>query len=211
VRCPLAACCLLAAGGVAAGFGAGCGDSAAPQRAAPLVVAVLGQGSERATGLLVARGRVVTVAHAVREDRAVRVQARDAPPRRARILRMDRRADLALLAVPGLDGPVAAIADAALTGSAQGARAVLLRDGRILSRPVGVRRAIDAHIEAAGRRRRASRPALELEARLRDGDSGAPVQADDGRVAGVVFARSRNRADVAYATDASVLARFLGR
>jgi hypothetical protein len=72
-----------------------------------------------------------------------------------------------------------------------------------------VRRPIDAQVSAPGAARALSRPALELEARLRAGDSGAPVLTEDGELAGVVFARSRNRADTAYAVDARALRELL--
>jgi hypothetical protein len=196
-----AAACLLVAA-----VGSGCGDSASPERGAPRVVAILAAGSERAVGFVVRPGRVVTVAHAVQQRRTVRVRDRRAAPRRARILRVDRGADLALLAVPGLGGPVARTST---TGDEGGVRVVLLRDGRFLSRAARVRRAIDARVSAPGPVRPVRRPALELEARLRAGDSGAPVLTEDDEVAGVLFARSRNRPDTAYAVDASVLVEFL--
>jgi hypothetical protein len=66
-------------------------------------------------------------------------------------------------------------------------------------------RRIDATVRTAGVPGPAAhRPALELAASPAAGDSGAPVL-QDGRIAGVVFARSSARAGVAYAVDASVL------
>jgi S1-C subfamily serine protease len=56
---------------------------------------------------------------------------------------------------------------------------------------------------------RPRRPALELTAPIRAGDSGAPLIGADGRVAGIVFSRSRDRAGMAYAVDASALPRLL--
>jgi hypothetical protein len=41
------------------------------------------------------------------------------------------------------------------------------------------------------------------------GDSGAAVVTDSGELAGIVFAASRNRADTAYAVDASRLRHLL--
>jgi hypothetical protein len=70
-----------------------------------------------------------------------------------------------------------------------------------------VRRRIDARVRAGDGRLIARRPAIELRADIRAGDSGAPLM-QGGRVAGIVFARSRERAGVAYAVDAAVLARF---
>jgi S1-C subfamily serine protease len=55
-----------------------------------------------------------------------------------------------------------------------------------------------------------SRPALELAANIRVGDSGAPVVTPRGRVVGVVFARSDDRMGTAYAVDGKVIGRVLG-
>lgn len=190
---------------LAAALGPGCADSASPERPAPRLVSVLGAGSERATGFVSGRGRVVTVAHAVAGDGAVRVRAPHAgSPLSARVLRVDRRRDLALLAVPRLRERAPETA-----GDEGGVSVLVLRRGRVVTRVAAVRRAIDARVSAAGAGPVLRRPALELEARLRAGDSGAPVLTEDGEVAGVVFARSRNHRDTAYAVDAPALVEFL--
>jgi S1-C subfamily serine protease len=184
----------------------GCSDSSSHQASLPRVVSVLGQGTERATGFSVAAGRVVTVAHAVRGGGPIRVRAGRAAARSARVLRLDRRTDVALLAVPGLRGR------APVTESADGegpVRVLALRGDRVVTVPGSVRRAIDAHVTAPGSGRTLRRPALELEARLRGGDSGAPVLTSEGKLAGVLFARSRNRADTAYAVDAVAVEQLL--
>ena len=181
----------------AAALGPGCADSASPQPPAPRVVSVLGAGSERATGFVSGRRRVVTVAHAVAGDGAVRVLApHGGSPLSARVLRIDRRRDLALLGVPRLRGDVPGTA-----GNEGDVSVLVLRGGRVVSIAAAVRRAIDARVGAPGAGPVLRRPALELEARLRAGDSGAPVLTEDGEVAGVVFARSRNHPDTAYAVD----------
>ena len=43
------------------------------------------------------------------------------------------------------------------------------------------------------------------------GDSGAPLVTASGRLAGVVFARSRSRPETAYAVDAAALGALLAR
>ena len=53
-----------------------------------------------ATGVATGRGRVLTVAHVLAGDRAAHRAGRP-----ARVLRIDRRADLALLSVPALRAP----------------------------------------------------------------------------------------------------------
>ena len=201
---------------------AACGDDpASPRAAGPRLVSVLGQGSEHATGFAVAPARVVTVAHAlagggavrVRVGGAMRLPVGGAPPvraggasRAARVLRVDRRADLALLAVPGLPARAARTASA---GDDENAMVLVLRSGHAAALGATVRRAIDARVSAPGAGRPLRRSALELEVRTRAGDSGAPVVTEDGEVTGVVFARSRNEAGTAYAVDARALGDFL--
>jgi S1-C subfamily serine protease len=189
---------------VLAGAWLGCGDSASSGQDGPRVVSVLGAGSERATGFVVAPGRLVTVAHALEGRRLVRVRA-GGRLRRARIMLVDRQADLALLAVPALR------AGAPRVGAAtndEDAGVLVLRAGRPAALSAAVRRTIDARVGAPGGAR-LRRPALELEARTRAGDSGAPVVRENGEVMGVLFARSRTEENTAYAVDAGELAELL--
>jgi len=158
-----------------------------------------------ATGFALAGGRAVTVAHVV--DGPVTVRGR-----RVRVIRLDRRSDLALLSAPGLHAHSPAITSAA---NGEHLRVVRLRGGRPSVLSVHVRRSIVAHVRALGASRALVRPALELSAagggRIAPGDSGAAVVTDSGGLAGVVFAASRSRADTAYAVDASQLRRLLRR
>ena len=72
---------------------------------------------------------------------------------------------------------------------------------RLLGRPAPVVRHIRASVDGGPRR-----PALEIRADVAIGDSGAPLVTPGGRVAGVVFARSRERAGVGYAVDWTAVA-----
>jgi S1-C subfamily serine protease len=178
---------------LAAAAGCGGGDP-------PALVGVTAGRADVATGFVTGPGRVVTVAHVLDGGRAVTVRRRPGGAARpARVLRVDRRLDLALLAVGGVDGPAVR----------------LERDApeqvRLLGRDVRVRRRIVARVREDRFSPVASRPALELAASVRAGDSGSPVVTEDGAVAGVLFARGRERSRVAYAVDASGVAAFLGR
>jgi S1-C subfamily serine protease len=201
VKSAAATSCVIA---LAAALGGCAEDSASPVAAEPRLVSVLGRGSERAIGFGIAPGRVVSVAHAV-EGVDVRVRA-GGRVRRARVVRIDRQADLALLAVPGLRAGAPRIATA---GNGEDADVLVLRAGRPAALPAVVRRAIDARVSAPDASRPLRRPALELEARTRAGDSGAPVMSEGGEVTGVLFARSRNQVDTAYSVDARELAELL--
>jgi S1-C subfamily serine protease len=68
-----------------------------------------------------------------------------------------------------------------------------------------VRRRIDARIRPRPGAAPVLRPALELEARVRQGDSGAPLVAADGHLLGVLFAQSSGPSDTAYAVAAERL------
>jgi S1-C subfamily serine protease len=166
-----------------------------PTRVGAVAVSVESRGLRAATGFVVADGRVVTVAHAVGAG-PVEVGGRDAT-----VVRRDEELDLALLGVPGVE-----LSGAPVLG---GPRVVVRRDGAGATVPAEILRRIDAHVRHAATNVVLDRPALELSAAIGAGDSGAPVIGADGRVAGVIFARSRDRAGIAYAVDATALADFL--
>jgi S1-C subfamily serine protease len=194
---------VLAAGVLAAVLAAALlGGGSAPAPAAPGIVPLrVSSGNGIATGFAVAPGRVVTVAHVLRGPVTL-------GGRRLRVLRVDRRSDLALLSAPGMPGRAPEIASAA---NGEHLRAIRLRDGGRSSLSVHVRRSIVAHVRRAGAGDAVARPALELSARIAPGDSGAPVLSVGGALAGVVFAASRNRSDTAYAVDASAVTQLLNR
>jgi S1-C subfamily serine protease len=145
---------------------------AAPPRGPEIVAVAVGH--ERATGFVAGDGRVVTVAHVVGPGITVDGRA-------ATVIRLDRDRDLAVLRVPGIRGPRARFGGGG--------------DTSLLGRSAPVVRRIDASVDGGPRRR-----ALEIRADVEIGDSGAPLVTPTGRVAGVVFARSRARPGVAYAT-----------
>jgi S1-C subfamily serine protease len=155
---------------------------AAPPRAPELVTVAVGP--DRAMGFVAGDGLVVTVAHVLGGEPIT------ADGRSATVARVDRRDDLALLSVPGVRGPAPHFGGSDAT--------------TVLGRPAPIVRHIRASVDGGPRR-----PALELLADVVVGDSGAPVVTRGGRVAGVVFARSRRRSDVAYAVDASAVAALL--
>jgi hypothetical protein len=155
---------------------------ASPPRAPELVL--IAAGPDRALGFVAGDGLVVTVAHVLGDETIT------ADGRPATVARVDRRNDLALLSVPGVRG-----AAPRFGGS---------DDTSVLGRPAPIVRRIRASVDGGPRR-----AALELRGQVAVGDSGAPVLTSDGRVAGVVFARSRARSDVAYAVDASAAAALL--
>jgi S1-C subfamily serine protease len=205
-RAGLAAVFVLAALGAALAWPASRPGQAPPTRVLSVAVTPASGPETTGSGFVAGPGRVVTVAHLLERRPRIEVRGHGGPRRRARLLRLDRRTDLALLAVPGLRGSPLQTADAP-----DDVRLLLLRDGRGVSRRARVRRAIDASVRAAPGARPQRRPALELGARITAGDSGAPVVTARHEVAGVLFARSRDDARIAYAVDASALEQLLKR
>jgi Trypsin-like peptidase domain len=164
--------------------------TAGPPRAGVVVVSVEARGLRAATGFVAADGRVVTVAHAVGDGNVI-VTGPDGEAREARVVRRDEELDLATLSVPGLRHTTAA--------ALGGPRVVVRRDGETATVPADIVRHINARIRDAATDVVRARPALELSTDVGAGDSGAPVIGADGRVAGVIFARSRDREGIAYA------------
>ncbi len=179
------------------------GSAGPPPPGPPIVEVVAAPGAasrEVATGFEARPGRIVTVAHAVAGRARVVVRGERGPGRAASVLRLDRGSDLALLAVAGVPSSLV---------PARGSEALrlLVRRG---ARPVRLRRRIVAHVRRAGGGPVYTRPALELAAKVLPGDSGAPVVDGGGRLAGVIFAVSERRDEVAYAVDATAVHRLLG-
>jgi S1-C subfamily serine protease len=144
--------------------------------AAPQLYTVDGGRTETATGFAIGGDRLMTVAH-VLTGGPVKVDGRT-----ARIVDVDEGADLAILSLAGvhaapLETATAVAGDETNLGS--------------------VRRSITAHVDGV------TRDAFELEADIRPGQSGTPVLTRDGRLLGVIFARSERRPHTAYAVTAS--------
>ena len=183
---------------------AGCGGSdvrGRPPQVLRVTVAAGGLVPEVATGIAAGDGRVLTVAHALAGRGAVRVAGRP-----ARVLRTDDRLDLALLAVPGLRAPAVR-----LGGDARRVTLAVLRDGRTTALGGAVRRRVVVRFRDQPSDPPKVRPGLEVAASIDPGDSGAPVLDPRGRVLGVVYARSRDRTDTAWAVDASAVRTLLAR
>jgi hypothetical protein len=166
-----------------AGCGAGRPPAAAPPRVLGVRVPTGPLAADHATASPLGGAQVLTVAHVLHTGRLVFVG-----DRRARVLSVDRRLDLAVLAVTGLRAPAAA------GGEARAGERVTVR---ALRGPLAavVRRVVTAHLD--GR----ARPALELSAAVLPGDSGAPVIDRQGHVLGVVFAGAAGGLAYAVRTD----------
>jgi S1-C subfamily serine protease len=158
--------------------------------------------AEEATGVVLGRGRVLTVAHVLAGGGRVAVRGPDGALRTATVLRTHPDLDLAVLGVRGIGGSSPSMADATTD-----ARILVARDGAVQPLRATIRRRLTARlVDQAGRPRR---PSLELAAAVRNGDSGAPVVSGDGRIVGIVYARSSRRAGTAYAVRGPGLRRLV--
>jgi S1-C subfamily serine protease len=184
------------------------GDSSSSGEQPPGVVEVRVTGAtgvaEMATGFVTGPSRVVTVAHVLDSAGVLTVQAGSGAARRADVVRIDRRDDLAVLSAPGVKAATPAPDPA-------GVRILVRRGGRWTALPASVRRRFTVHVHGRPGDPVYTRPALELAANVRVGDSGAPVVTARGGLAGVIFARSDDRPGTAYAVDAKALGPLLGR
>jgi S1-C subfamily serine protease len=190
----------IAIAAAAAGVVAGSGPD--PPQVVAISVRPAAGPAEEATGVVLGPGRVLTVAHVLAGAGRVAVRGPDGALRRASVLRSDPDLDLAVLEVRGIGGSPPSVADAATS-----ARILVARGGEVRPLRATIRRRITARlVDQAGRPRR---PSLELAAQVRSGDSGAPVVSRDGRIVGIVYARSSRRAGTAYAVRGPGLRRLV--
>ncbi|GAA1394416.1 MarP family serine protease [Luteococcus peritonei] len=156
------------------------------------------------SGWVVARERVVTNAHVVAGARQVNVKVGGlGRGRAATVVAFDPNLDLAILHVPGLraaplqrSGPLAPRADAVVAGFPLG--------GDYTVRPARVRGVVDAAGDDIYGGKGVEREVYSLAGTVQPGNSGGPLLATDGTVAGTVFARSLVDTSTGYAlTDAA--------
>ncbi len=162
-----------------------CGDGGEPAGNATVSVAARGcrPTATAAMGVVVGDGLVATVAHAVAGEEEITVHDADGVAHGATVVAIDAGLDAAVLRVDGL-GTVTGGTDLPV----EVVRSVTIRTTDIYGE--------GEHL----------RPGLELAGVVQPGDSGAPVFDDDGRLVGLVWARSRERDDRAWALTIDAIA-----
>ena len=182
---------------LAAGF-AGCADDAPGTESTVGIRAAGCESIDRiGTGVVVAGPDgpvVVTSAHTVTGATSITLVADG--EHAVELVGFDPTTDLALLTAPDELAP----ADLARAiGEREAARLVVWEpDGRLVETAVEVSRLLRVTIEDIFVEVEVERLAFEIDAATTRGDSGAPVFDDEGRVLGVIYARSRER-DVSFA------------
>ncbi|WP_030483319.1 MarP family serine protease [Nocardioides aequoreus] len=152
------------------------------------------------TGFLYAPGKLMTNAHVVAGVDSPQVIV-DGQPQESTLVYYDPQVDVAVLDVPGLDGPTLRFGlggeprqQGAVLGFPQDgpfdAQAVRIRDDQRLRSP---------DIYGGGT---VTREVFSLRGLVRPGNSGGPLVGTNGRVLGVVFAASVSDTDTGYALTA---------
>ncbi|MDM4762597.1 MarP family serine protease [Galbitalea sp. SE-J8] len=184
--------------------------TAALRTAAASVVRVTGTASacaqtQAGTGFVVAPGRVITNAHVVAGVPDPVVQVGDGSAFAASVVSFDPEGDLAVLAVPHLDvdplplAPKLDVGDDAVYDGYPYGGPFVTGPARVIA--VGEERVDDIYGDET-----VARDVYTLAADIEQGDSGGPLLTTDGRVAGVVFAKSASSSGIGYAMTVDELA-----
>jgi S1-C subfamily serine protease len=196
---------------IGAGTLGGCSDSATSdvlESGVGIVVdGCAGLTSEVGSGMTVERrGQVITAAHTIAGATTITVVDHEGLRLAATVSAFDKDTDLALLSVPGLDTTPLAVgatqtgdATAIVWSSDAGLRRLLLDITKRLNVTIE-----DIYVEDV-----VQRSAMELRGDVNFGDSGGAVVNGDGEIVGIIYARSRQRPETAFATDHAELAQFL--
>ncbi len=155
-------------------------------------------GIQHGSGAFVGDDIVLTSAHTLRGARTIAVTRGDTSVP-ATIVGFDPELDLAYLRVD-LAGVRPLTVDGSVGDAGDAGAAWVVRDGEVVRLPITVQRRVninteDIYVDAPTRR-----PGFELEATIVPGDSGGPVVVD-GKVIGVLWARSTRSATRAFAID----------
>jgi S1-C subfamily serine protease len=153
-----------------------------------------------------APGQVVTVAHTVAGATAITVVDAAGSEWPAQVVAIDTAADLAVLSVADFtERPL-------LTGDVQLGDATAHRWSReagVGDQAVEVTKRLAITIDDIYGEQSVQRSGIEIAGDVQVGDSGGPVVTPDGTVIGIVYARSRTRANTGFATDATEIERVL--
>jgi S1-C subfamily serine protease len=164
-----------------------------------LTVTGCSTGEAHGSGIVVAPGLVLTAAHVVKGADEIDVTD-GAHSTTASVVAFDPDMDLAYVRLDN-DLPAATIelGNSAVERGERGV-AYVFRDGHVVALPVVVRRPVRIKTEDIYIEGDTNRPGFELDADIESGDSGGPVLLD-GKVIGVLWARSSKYEHRAYAID----------
>ncbi|GAA2201739.1 MarP family serine protease [Streptomyces bangladeshensis] len=188
------------------------GDSVTPAAAGAAKLSTVkiegaaGAEGREGSGFVYATQRVMTNAHVVAgiDDPSVRIGGvgRSYP---ARVVLFDPDRDVAVLYVPGLRAPVLRFEPSAARGDAA-VVAGYPHDGALDLQAATVGSRVRATGQNIYNDRTVTREIYSVRSTIRPGNSGGPLLTTEGRVFGVVFARSTSDAETGYALTAAEVA-----
>jgi S1-C subfamily serine protease len=155
------------------------------------------QQAQEGTGWVVSQGRIVTNAHVVAGAEVVRVEARGRTLA-AKVVVFDPDRDLAILSVPDLGVPALKLGDSLERGDLAAVPGYPL-NGPYVVVSARVRATIDARGYDIYGDQRVLREIYSLNTKVQPGNSGGPLLDSQGRVVGVIFAKSLDDASTGYA------------
>ncbi|CAL9425326.1 MarP family serine protease [Streptomyces sp. enrichment culture] len=178
----------------------------AARRSTVKVEGVAGSQGREGSGFVYAPQRVMTNAHVVAgiDDPTVRVGG-VGRAFEARVVLFDPATDVAVLYVPGLDAPVLRFDDDAAPRDAA-VVAGYPQDGDLDLRAATVAHRVQARGQNIYHDEIVTREIYSIRSTVRPGNSGGPLLTTDGRVFGVVFARSTSDASTGYVLTAAEVA-----
>lgn len=164
-----------------------------------LVIDSCDPGQEVGSGMIVAPGIALTSAHVVAgaDEIVVRHGDRESV---ASVVGFDPEMDLAYLSFDAFPTRTLEVTSDHVEPDDRGV-AYVVRDGHVVVLPLRVRRRVDIRTEDIYVQGETTRPGFELEADIETGDSGGAVVVD-GKLVGVIWARSNKVGRRGYAIDA---------
>ncbi|MFF0104494.1 MarP family serine protease [Streptomyces hirsutus] len=178
----------------------------AAQRSTVKVEGVTGLQGREGSGFVYATERVMTNAHVVAgiDEPTVRVGG-VGRAYEARVVLFDSQKDVAVLYVPGLRAPVLRFVDDADRGDSA-VVAGYPQDGDLNLQAATVANRVQARGRNIYGDQGVTREIYSIRSTVRPGNSGGPLLTTDGRVFGVVFARSTSDAETGYVLTSAEVA-----
>lgn len=157
---------------------------------------------QEGSGFVYAEEHVMTNAHVVAGVREPTVRVGGVGPRYpAKVVEFDPSTDVAVLDVPGLRAPALKFAGTASRGD-PGVVAGYPENGPLDLRAAAVAQRVSAQGRDIYGDNLSTRDIYAIRSNVRPGNSGGPLLTTDGRVHGVIFARSTSDAGTGYALTA---------
>ncbi|MGN6272760.1 MAG: MarP family serine protease [Protaetiibacter sp.] len=159
--------------------------------------------NQSGSGFVVAPERIVTNAHVVAGVDSPVVELPGGQALDARVVWFDPDTDVAILAVPGLEADPLSLADMGI--GEEGVVDGYPHGGPFTSTPAEVLAISSERVADIYGSSSHTREVATLAADVQPGNSGGPLITLDGRVAGLVFARNAEHANLGYATTIAQL------